>query len=81
MFISVDELKIDPLQYIALRNPNIIITHEGKEVARLINIHDSALDPGNMTIEERIKMATSLVGILPDTVDLDAIREERLLKN
>lgn len=81
MYISVDELKNDPLQYIALRNPNIIITHKGKNVARLIPIHDSAIDSGHLSKEERIEIATSLVGIIPDTVDLDAIREERLLKD
>lgn len=78
MYLSVKEFQEDPLQYIALWNDNIILTHEGKEVARLMNLHGSAIDTSHMSREEKLEMARSLIGIIPEDIDLDTIREERL---
>ena len=77
MYISVEEFQEDPLQYIALRG-NIILTHEGKPLAQLINMHKTALDSSHMSIEEKMERIKSIFGILPDTIDPDAVREERL---
>lgn len=72
MTVSTSELRENLNKYITLsRTEDIYITKHGEVVAKLVNPN-----------QERIKMAESLFGILPEgtETDIKKIREERILE-
>jgi prevent-host-death family protein len=68
MFVTATEFKENMGKYLALANSeDIIITKNGKQVARLTGVHNTAM------------LTDSLIGIIPDSsVNLTTLREERL---
>ena len=70
MSITATELKSNVGKYLLLAaTEDIFITKNGKVIAKLSNPH-----------QDRVDMAKSLFGILPDDVSLEEAREERLEK-
>lgn len=70
MSITETELKSNLGKYLLLAaTEDIFITKNGKVIAKLSNPH-----------QDRVDMAKSLFGILPDDVSLEEAREERLEK-
>ena len=70
MSITATELKNNLGKYLLLAaTEDIFITKNGKVIAKLSNPH-----------QDRVDMAKSLFGILPDDVSLEEAREERLEK-
>ena len=70
MSITATELKSNLGKYLLLAaTEDIFITKNGKVIAKLSNPH-----------QDRVNMAKSLFGILPDDVSLEEAREERLEK-
>jgi prevent-host-death family protein len=70
MSITATELKSNLGKYLLLAaTEDIFITKNGKVIAKLSNPH-----------QDRVDMAKSLFGILPDDVSLEEAREERLEK-
>ena len=70
MFITASELKKNLSKYLALSlTEDIYITQYGKVISKLTN-----------PFQDRVEIATSLFGILPDDASLDDAREERLSK-
>ena len=70
MSITATELKSNLGKYLLLAaTEDIFITKNGKVIAKLSNPH-----------QDRLDMAKSLFGILPDDVSLEEAREERLEK-
>ena len=70
MSITATELKSNLGKYLLLAaTEDIFITKNGKVIAKLSNPH-----------KDRVDMAKSLFGILPDDVSLEEAREERLEK-
>ena len=70
MFITATELKKNLSKYLALSlTEDIYITQYGKVISKLTN-----------PFQDRVEIATSLFGILPDDASLDDAREERLSK-
>ncbi|MDR1978089.1 MAG: type II toxin-antitoxin system Phd/YefM family antitoxin [Synergistaceae bacterium] len=70
MQISVSELKTNAGKYIALVDKqDIFITQDGKCVARLTNAN-----------VDKMASAKALIGILPNDLDYDKLREERISK-
>jgi prevent-host-death family protein len=68
MLISLSELKTNPGKHIGMVDrQDIYITKNGKRVAKLTSARP-----------DKIASAKALFGVLPDTVDLDTAREERL---
>jgi prevent-host-death family protein len=68
MLVSLSELKTNPGKYVAMADhQDIYITKNGKRVARLTSAR-----------QNKMASAKALFGILPDNVDLDRAREERL---
>jgi prevent-host-death family protein len=68
MQITLSELKTVPEKYVALaEKQDIYITQDGKPVARITSAKT-----------DKVSAAMSLFGILPDSVDLDTARTERL---
>lgn len=68
MQVSLSELKSNIGKYVALADEqDVFITKNGKRVARITSAKP-----------DKIAAAKSLFGILPDGVDLDAARAERL---
>ena len=71
MFISATELKKNMGKYLDLAaNEDIIITKNGKRVAKLTSAN-----------EDKVSMAESLIGILPSETSLEEAREERLKRH
>ena len=70
MSITATELKSNLGKYLLLAaTEDIFITKNGKVIAKLSNPH-----------QDRVDMAKSLFGILPDDVSLEEAREERIEK-
>ena len=70
MQISLSELKTHPGKYIELLNQqDVIITKNGKRVAKL-----TPFKP------DKKAAAKALLGALPNDLDYDALRKERILK-
>ena len=68
MSITATELKMNLSKYLLLaETEDIYITRNGKVVAKLSNPH-----------QDRVDMARSLFGILPQDMTLEQAREERL---
>ncbi len=68
MLVSLSELKANPGKYVDMADQqNIYITRNGKKVARITTARP-----------DKLACAKALFGILPENVDLDAAREERL---
>ena len=68
MQISLRELADDPAKYVSLANTQeIYITRDGKSVAKLTGIRP-----------DKTEIAKSLFGILPQDVDVAAIKDEYL---
>lgn len=68
MSITATELKINLKKYLILSaTEDIFITKNGKVVAKLTN-----------PFQERVDIAKSFFGILPDDITLKEVREERL---
>jgi len=72
MLVTATEFKSNIGKYLSLvSKEDIIITKNGKQIARLTDIKD-----GKKTITD------SLIGIIPDTgIDLKAARRERLARH
>lgn len=70
MYITATELKVNLGKYLMLaETEDIYITHNGKIVAKLTNPY-----------QDRVDVAKSLFGILPNDLTLEEAREERLNK-
>ena len=70
MSITATELKANLSKYLQLSaTENIYITRNGKVISKLTN-----------PFQERVAVAKSLFGILPDDITEDEAREERLKK-
>ena len=68
MSITATELKSNLGKYLLLAaEEDILITQYGKVVAKLTSPY-----------QDRVKIAESLFGILPQTMTIDEAREERL---
>ena len=68
MYVSASELKANISYYLNLANDeDIIITKNGKKVARIIREED-----------DLVSMAKSLFGILPSDISVDEIKSERI---
>lgn len=68
MSITATELKLNLGKYLLLaETEDIYITKNGKVVAKLSNPN-----------QDRVAIAKSLFGVLPDDVTLEEAREERL---
>lgn len=70
MSITATELKANLSKYLLLSaTEDVYITRNGKVVSKLTN-----------PFQERVAVAKSLFGILPDDITEDEAREERLKK-
>ncbi len=70
MYITTSELRENLATYIAKSSQeDIFITKNGKVVSKLSNPYES-----------RIKVAESLIGVIPDDISYDEVMEERLSK-
>ena len=70
MYITTSELRENLATYIAKSSQeDIFITKNGKVVSKLSNPY-----------ENRIKVAESLIGVIPDDISYDEVMEERLSK-
>ncbi len=68
MSITATELKTNLSKYLSLASTeDVYITQYGKIVAKLTN-----------PFQDRVEIAESLFGILPQTMTLEEAREERL---
>lgn len=68
MLITATEFKTNIGKYLALAaKEDIIITKNGKRVAKLSN-----------ATEDKSVIVKSLIGILPNTISVNEVREERL---
>ncbi len=68
MLVTLSELKANPGKYVDMvEQQSIYIIRNGKKVARLTTARP-----------DKLACASALFGILPENVDLDAVREERL---
>lgn len=71
MQVTATEFKNNIGKYLALASKmDIFITKNGKSIAKLTN-----------TRQDRIEMAKSLFGIIPDDASLEQAREERLSRH
>ena len=70
MYITTSELRENLATYIAKSSQeDIFITKNGKVVSKLSNPYES-----------RIKVAESLISVIPDDISYDEVMEERLSK-
>lgn len=70
MLITATEFKANLSKYLRLStNEDIFITKNGKIIAKFTN-----------PFQERVNIAKSLFGIIPDNVTFEEAREERLNK-
>ena len=68
MSITVTEFKMNLSKYLILsETEDIYITKNGKIISKLTN-----------PFRDRVQIVDSLVGIIPDTVTLEEVKEERL---
>lgn len=68
MSITATELKANLGKYLILAaTEDIFITQYGKVIAKLTN-----------PFQDRVEVAKSLFGVLPQTMTLEEVREERL---
>ena len=68
--ITATELKANLGKYLLLSaTEDIYITRNGKTIAKLSN-----------PFQDRVDIAKSLIGIIPDTITLEDAREERLAR-
>lgn len=71
MQVTATEFKNNIGKYLALASKmDIFITKNGKSIAKLTN-----------TRQDRIEMAKSLFGIIPEDASLEQAREERLSRH
>ena len=79
MHITLSDLKVSVGKYVDLANTqDVIITKYGKPAAKIIR-YDK--EPWHMKkLPEKITSVNSLFGTLPDDIDLDDARMERLTK-
>lgn len=70
MSITATELKANLGKYLLLSSTeDIYITRNGKVIAKLTN-----------PFQDRVDIAKSLIGVIPDTITLEEAREERLAR-
>lgn len=70
MSITATELKANLGKYLQIaEHEDVYITRNGKVVAKLSNPNS-----------DRVKIAKSLIGVIPDTVSYEEAKEERLTK-
>lgn len=70
MSITATELKLNLSKYLLLSaTEDVYITRNGKTIAKLTN-----------PFQERVDIAKSLFGIIPDEITLEEAKEERLGK-
>lgn len=70
MSITATELKANLGKYLQIaEHEDVYITRNGKVVAKLSNPNS-----------DRVKIAKSLIGAIPDTVSYEEAKEERLTK-
>ena len=70
MLISLSELKTHTGRYVEMADKqDIIITKNGRRIAKLMPFK-----------ADKKAAAKSLIGVLPNDLDYDALREERILK-
>lgn len=70
MLITIIELRKNLSKYLKLSQiEDILITRNGKTISKLTNPY-----------KDKIAIAKSLFGIIPDTITLDEARTERLIK-
>jgi prevent-host-death family protein len=70
MSITATELKTNLSKYLLLAaTEDVYITRNGKTIAKLTNPY-----------QDRLNIAESLFGSVPDTMTLDEARDERLAK-
>lgn len=73
MPITTEELKADVEKYLLLaEKEDILISYRGRIVAKLSSPYPER------TIQERVAIADSLIGILPADITLEEAQEERL---
>ena len=79
MQVALSDLKINVGKYVDLsETEDIIITKYGKPAAKIVR-YDK--EPWYMKkLPEKITSIHSLFGTLPDDIDLDGVRMERLIK-
>jgi prevent-host-death family protein len=79
MQVALSELKVNVGWYVDLsETEDVIITKYGKPAARIVRIDK---EPWYMKhISEKVTSIEELFGTLPDDIDLDDIRMERLSK-
>ena len=74
MTTTFEEFATDLLKYLRIANKeDVLITFEGEPLAMLTNPVESAK-------RERVRIAESLIGVIPADVTLEEAREERLRK-
>jgi prevent-host-death family protein len=79
MQIALSDLKVNVGKYVDLADTeDIIITKYGKPAAKIIRYNK---DPWYMkNLPKKITSVDSLFGTLPNDIDLDDVRMERLMK-
>jgi prevent-host-death family protein len=79
MQVALSELKVNVGKYVDLsETEDVIITKYGKPIAKIICF---AKDPWyKKTIPDKITSIEQLFGTLPNDVDLDDVKTERLTK-
>jgi prevent-host-death family protein len=79
MYVSLSDLKVNVGRYVDLsENEDVIITKYGKPAAKIVRYDKEPWYLKRMP--EKITSIEQLFGTLPDDVDLDDIRAERLQK-
>jgi prevent-host-death family protein len=79
MLVALSDLKVNVGKYVDLANTeDVIITKYGKPAAKIIR-YDK--EPWYLKkLPEKITSVDSLFGTLPNDIDLDDVRTERLTK-
>lgn len=73
MQITMEDFVENPEKYVDMaKDSDIMISRNGKDVARLTSVETPRM--------RAVRELLNLKGVLPPDTDLDAIREERLLK-
>lgn len=73
MQITMEDFVENPEKYVDMaKDSDIMISRNGKDVARLTSVETPRM--------RAVRELLNLKGVLPPDTDLDAIREDRLLK-
>jgi len=79
MLVALSELKADVGKYVDLaETEEVIVTKDGKPAAKIVRYHKEPRY--SKKIPEKITSIEQLFGTLPNDIDLDDIRAERLTK-